>query len=315
VKVQTTTLAILFADAAIFGAFSLVIATDMPLSELSTINAACRVQRVPFYASCTFGMYGFIFADLLQHDFVIEREQSNIITRLGPESGTRSIIGTAVLRQPDGKVMERVTKREIYTPILLANTSSLPGYNLSTWKRKMAVSPLLSCIRALWEYQSQTKLPKPSRSATDLTLFTTLATDKHKELQLPPETLRSEVLRSFMQNLGSEISPVCAFLGGQLAQDAINVIGGKGQPIQNMLIFDGDEFTGHVYALHSHVSAAIPREPTTGRPVVPPRFVGIPNGTALSRALMESNPAVQANMTAKGDSWDDVIAQGGQSSL
>ena len=50
--------------------------------------------------------------------------------------------------------------------------------------------------------------------------------------------------------MGSEIAPVCAFLGGQLAQDVINVVGGKEQPIQNMLLFDGEESKGPVYALH-----------------------------------------------------------------
>jgi len=53
-----------------------------------------------------------------------------------------------------------------------------------------------------------------------------------------------------MQNVGSEISPVCAFLGGQLAQDVINVVGGKEQPIQNMLLFDSEASAGPVYALH-----------------------------------------------------------------
>ena len=90
----------------------------------------------------------------------------------------------------------------------------------------------------------------PSHSHADLELFTTLATEKHKELQLPPETLRSEFLRSFLQNLGSELAPVTAFLGGMLAQDVINVLGQREQPIQNFLLFDGEESAGPVYALH-----------------------------------------------------------------
>lgn len=56
--------------------------------------------------------------------------------------------------------------------------------------------------------------------------FTVLATQKHKALGLPDETLRSEVLRQFLGNLGSEIAPVTAVLGGQITQDVINVLGG-----------------------------------------------------------------------------------------
>jgi ubiquitin-like 1-activating enzyme E1 A len=107
-------------------------------------------------------------------------------------------------------------------------------------------------------------------SRDDLALFTTLATNKHKELQLPPETLRSEILRMFLSNLGCEISPVCAFLGGQLAQDAINVIGGKEQPIQNMLIFDGEDLKAPIYTLTSDLmlnmqnTAPLPQMPIIG---------------------------------------------------
>ena len=41
-----------------------------------------------------------------------------------------------------------------------------------------------------------------------------------------------------------------AFLGGQLAQDVINVLGQREQPIQNFLLFDGEDSKGPVYALH-----------------------------------------------------------------
>ena len=80
--------------------------------------------------------------------------------------------------------------------------------------------------------------------------FTRSATEEHRKLQLPAETLTSEYLRCFLQNLGGELSPVTAFLGGQLAQDVINVLGQREQPVQNFLCFDGLESRGVVYALH-----------------------------------------------------------------
>ena len=77
-----------------------------------------------------------------------------------------------------------------------------------------------------------------------------MAQEKHSELQLPSETLKSDFLRSFLQNLGSEIAPVTAFLGGQLAQDVINVLGKREQPIQNLMLFDAEETLGVIYSLH-----------------------------------------------------------------
>ena len=229
--------------------FDMIIATDLDVQTLSTINASCRLCNRPFYASGTHGFYGYIFADLISHDYVIEREKSNRPTVPMQETFTRSIVSSTIKKE-NGKIIEMVTKREIYSPLLLANSSPLPAEQTNSRRRKLQVPPLLSCLRALWEF-STISGNMPSHSHADLALFTSLATEKHKELQLPTETLKSDFLRSFLQNIGSEIAPVTAFLGGQLAQDVINVLGQREQPIQNFLLFDGEESKGPVYALHS----------------------------------------------------------------
>ena len=245
--VNVTTDSIKSKDVDFYSPFDMVIATDLDLATLSTINAACRLSDTAFYASGTHGFYGYIFADLRLHEYVIEREKSNRPTALISETATRSIIATSTKKQ-DGKVVEMVTKREMYTPIILANTSPLPPEITNSRRRKLQVPPLLSCLRALWEFESISGA-FPGQSRADLELFTTLATQKHQELQLPSQTLSSEFLRSFLQNLGCEIAPVTAFLGGQLAQDVINVLGQREQPIQNFLLFDGEESKGPIYAL------------------------------------------------------------------
>lgn len=232
-----------------YSPFDIVIATDLDFNILSTLNAATRLSKRPFYAAGAHGFYGYIFADLISHEYVIEREKSNIPTTLRLESATRSIISVSTKKE-SGKVVEMVTKRELYTPLLLANSSPLPPEYLRNRRKLKQVTPLLTCMRAFWEYQKISGGPLPSHSKADLELFTTLATEKHKEFQLPPESLRSDFLRSFLQNLGSELAPVTAFLGGQLAQDVINVLGKREQPIQNLLLFDGEESKGPVYALH-----------------------------------------------------------------
>ncbi|KAI9741893.1 MAG: hypothetical protein M1834_000282 [Cirrosporium novae-zelandiae] len=230
--------------------FDLVIATELDIETFSTINAACRIAGKPFYCAASHGFYGFIFADLIQHDYVIEREKSNIPTEMKAETVTRSIIGITTKKE-NNKIIELVTKREIYSPIILANTSPLPLEFVKSRRKRLQVPPLLSCLRALFDFQKLTPTHAlPSHTPHDLQTFTKLATEKHGELQLPSETLRSEFLRSFLQNLGSELAPVTAFLGGTLAQDVINVLGGREQPLQNWLFFDGEDAKGPIYALH-----------------------------------------------------------------
>ena len=230
-----------------FAAFDLVIATDLDFSALFNVNSGCRLARKPFYAAGVHGLYGFVFADLIAHDFVIEREKSNVPSPVN-ETPTRTILGIAT-KQENDKIIEVVTKREIYSELILANSSPLPE-EFKQPRRRKQVTPLLSCLRALWEFQRAHAGASPSFTQADMASFTQIATEKHGELQLEPDTLTSEFIRSFMQNIGSELNPSVAFLGGYLAQNAINVLSSKEQPLQNFLFFDGERDYVPTYPLH-----------------------------------------------------------------
>ncbi|KAI5285096.1 hypothetical protein KEM54_000836 [Ascosphaera aggregata] len=233
-----------------FAAFNIVIGTDLDFNSMTNINAACRVANRPSYVAGTHGFYGFIFSDLISHDFVIERQKSNVRNQSMMETKTRRILSVTEKKGNDNKIMEVVTKREEYHPLLLANTSPLPEGFTQTVRRRKQVSPLLTCLRALWEYERSHDGGYPNFSRESLESFTQLANERHLELRLDPETLTSEFLRSFIQNLGSEISPVAAFLGGSLAQDVINVLSAREQPLQNFLVFDGEKSIAPIYPLH-----------------------------------------------------------------
>ena len=234
-----------------FSAFDITIALSSNLDVLNIINAACRISNRKFYAADTHGMYGYIFADLITHDFIIERSKSNIPTAIGQmENLTRSIVSATTKREA-GKAIEIVTKREVYSPLLLANTSPLPSDITRNRRKRLQVTPLLTCLRALFDYLRMSGGVLPASSSRPaLETFTKLAREKHLELQLPDETLTAAFLRSFLQNIGSEVSPIAAFLGGSLAQDVINVLGQREQPLQNMLLFDGEECKGPIYSMH-----------------------------------------------------------------
>lgn len=250
-----------------FAQFDVTIATELDYATYTMINAACRLSNRPFYAAGLHGFYGFVFSDLISHDFVIEREKSNAPPTT-QETVTRSILNITT-KVENEKVIEMVTKREIYSPLLLANTSPLPDELTRLPRRRRQVTPLLTCLRALWEFQklphSSTNTPQTEPSQTssnanktlptltsrqDLEHFTKLARDCHHELKLDIATLDSTFLRTFLENLGCELSPVAAFVGGSLAQDVINVLSAREQPLQNLLLFDGEKSVAPVYSLH-----------------------------------------------------------------
>ncbi|KAF5024958.1 hypothetical protein F66182_2972 [Fusarium sp. NRRL 66182] len=232
-----------------FAAYDIVIATDLDPESFNIINTATRLNCRAFYAAGCHGLYGFIFSDLIEHDYVIQRDLGNVPTSQGPETRTRTIVDVQT-RKEGPKTIESVTKRELYSTWFLASdVAGLPAEYTQSKRRLKSVTPALSCLRALWEFMQLQNGRVPS-NRDDLKLFTQIATQKHKALGLPSETLRPEFLRSFLQNLVSEISPVAAILGGQLAQDVINVLGQTQQPIQNTVIFDGTTMESLMYPLH-----------------------------------------------------------------
>ncbi|KAJ6127546.1 DNA damage tolerance protein rad31 [Penicillium sp. IBT 18751x] len=231
-----------------FAQFDVTIATELDYETNNTINAACRLANKPFYAAGLHGFYGYVFADLITHDFVIERSKSNVPSATH-ETQTRSIVKVTTKKEGD-KTIELVTKRETYSPLLLANTSPLPEEYTRLPRRRKQVTPLLSCLRALWEFEKLSGGRKPTFNHADLESFTKLAREVHQELKLDMSSLDSAFLRNFLQNLGCELSPVAAFLGGSLAQDVINVLSAREQPLQNLLLFDGDKSIGPIYSLH-----------------------------------------------------------------
>jgi ubiquitin-like 1-activating enzyme E1 A len=247
-------------DTNFYAAYDVIIATDLDFMSFSTLNSGARVNQKAFYAGASHGMYGYIFADLISHSFVIERERSNRATQTGPESTTRRVTDIQTKRE-NGKAIEMVTKQELFSPLLLVKDSPLPPEIGSNQRRLKKVHPLLTCVRTLWEYQRNGNTLHPATSPEGMKLFAIMAKEKHQELRLPAETLTADFLRSFLQNAGSEIAPVTAFLGGQLAQDVINVLGCREQPIQNLMLFDGEESAGPVYALH-------PIFPGTALPII-----------------------------------------------
>ncbi|KAJ0354382.1 hypothetical protein COL154_001936 [Colletotrichum chrysophilum] len=281
-----------------FSAFDIVIATDLDPDSLNIINTATRLHQKSFYAAGTQGMYGFIFSDLIEHDYVIERDLGNMATKLQPETRTRSVVAVNTKKE-GGKTIEVVTKRELYSTWYLASDgATLPEEYAKSPRRRKAVSPVLSCLRALWDFQVLNGGRLPNHNKEDLGLFTKLATAKHAQLGLPSETLRSEVLRSFLQNIGSEMAPVTAILGGQLAQDVINVLGQTQQPIQNMVVFDGNSMEASVYPLHPVGEL--------GRGLL---SLAAPSGLMPNGGAMVPDPSMMMNMDGTVDFGNAIMTQ------
>ncbi|EPS37187.1 hypothetical protein H072_9169 [Dactylellina haptotyla CBS 200.50] len=241
-------------DVEFYKQFATVIVTEADLGTMTSINSKCREAGVAFYGGACYGLYGYSFADLIKHQFVIERDKGNIETKLGSETRTRSIVGATTKKESGGKFKEFVTKEEVYTPLSEVVTSQID----KTWrpKKKRGVSAVLPAIFGLWKFQADHKrLPDPYEHKEDTKLFMSAMSEAREGLGLPYENVDPTFSLSFLDSVGTELSPVAAILGGMLAQGVINFLGKREQPLQNFLVFDGDITNAPIYSLHPQEDA------------------------------------------------------------
>jgi ubiquitin-like 1-activating enzyme E1 A len=146
---------------------------------------------VRFYAAATYGLYGFIFADLLVHQFVVKRIKSNIRTQCGQETRTRSVIATTETKEGE-TIWEFVEKEETFCS--LADTIGSKVDKKWRPRRRKNVGSILPGIMALWKFQ-QTFGHLPEGSKEDFKEFTKIMTEVAAELELPRELVKSEFIR------------------------------------------------------------------------------------------------------------------------
>ncbi|KIK08009.1 hypothetical protein K443DRAFT_672893 [Laccaria amethystina LaAM-08-1] len=199
----------------------LVCATDLDQNTLVRMNAVCRQFQKPFYAGGTYGLVGYIFCDLLRHEYLA-------LDRSTPQEHAKTIKTSAV-----------------YSP--LQEAIRYRWSNLTKRQTKEINPALVFATLALWQFQSLHKqLPDDITHADELEATANsllLSGDVNKQvLSSVPRSL----IESISTTAGHEFSPVCAIVGGMLAQDILKALGGREPPIANFFFFDGNTGGGTV---------------------------------------------------------------------
>ncbi|ANB12273.1 E1 ubiquitin-activating protein AOS1 [Sugiyamaella lignohabitans] len=235
--------------------FDVVVASNLDYHQLARVNGLTRAAHKSFYATQLFGLFGYVFTDLVQHTFTTEKEKSNIATVVGPETKTRSVIKVET-RKDGPKYLETITKSEVYKPFtdIVADPLFAAKY---TARKLLKVSTLLPIILGYWQLQLQSSSNKNNdeegahqqSTLIDETSLYEAAVDKARQLGIPAAVVKPDTVHTFVSSLDTELSPVAAVIGGILAQDVLNVLGQKEQPIQNLFIFSGASSEGPIYTV------------------------------------------------------------------
>ncbi|RUO96888.1 hypothetical protein BC936DRAFT_141298, partial [Jimgerdemannia flammicorona] len=92
----------------------------------------------------------------------------------------------------------------------------------------------------LWKFQdTHARLPNPS-SAEDLAALRDLRDTHLKSVGVvDPSVVSDDLVDLLALTAHAELAPVCAIVGGVLAQDVLKVLSGKELPVQNWFLYNG----------------------------------------------------------------------------
>jgi len=235
VEVTTDKSATTEKDAEFFKQFDIVIATNCPKDELVRINSICRAEKVKFYAGDIMGFYGFSFMDLIEHEYV--EEETHQVTAEPQEDG-----------EPDAKKQKteetvKKTVKKAMSFVSMAEALKVDWSSELYAKRVKRMDPSFFLLQVLFAFRNEVGAnPRPSHRAEDLEKLKTVRDDTLKSLSVPVEKVTDE----FLALLFSELSPVCAIVGGVLAQEVIKTISNKDSPHNNFFFYNPVESCGVV---------------------------------------------------------------------
>ncbi|KAI0269874.1 hypothetical protein BC834DRAFT_863729 [Gloeopeniophorella convolvens] len=201
----------------------LVCVTDSERDFLIRVNETCRRTGKPLYFGGTYGLLGYIFCDLLKHEYITPN-------RAGGKQETGKDVKVAVS----------------YSTLREALEHRWTG--VSRRQAKSLNPAVVFIIIALWEFQSrhQGGLPDDPGHVDELeNIANTLITKAEVNKDALPAIPR-ELVETMVTTATHEFAPVCAVVGGMLAQDILKALGAREAPLANFFTFDGSTGGGNV---------------------------------------------------------------------
>ncbi|VEU24181.1 DEKNAAC105392 [Brettanomyces naardenensis] len=228
--------------------FDMVVATGLNEDEILTINGLTRKLRVPFYCSSVHGLYGFIFADLIEHKSTVRFDKQSS-KKVGRIDSVSSIISISEGIENDIEIQNCVIENVYREFGELSGLFIREKYN-SERKQIKKVASLLPLMLALLKFPSGlNKRIEEVHIGVDELREKGLAVSR--KLGISEEVVKrdDETLERLTRQAYCEYEPVSSVLGGAVAQDVINWLVRKERPINNFAVMDGYRDELRVYTL------------------------------------------------------------------
>jgi ubiquitin-like 1-activating enzyme E1 A len=100
----------------------------------------------------------------------------------------------------------------------------------------------------LWEFE-HLHHRKPLHGHDDFALLKDIRNQLMSSHGLPESFVADAFLEVLQRNASLQLTPVCAIVGGWLAQECIKVLSRKDAPFRNLLLYNGQEGSAIAYLL------------------------------------------------------------------
>jgi len=220
-------------DADYFKQFDVVVATNCNKEELIRINSICRAEKILFYAGDIFGFYGFSFMDLVSHEYVEEVTETKEAAKDNDEPAAKK------------QKVETETKsvKKAMTFVSLAESLKVDWSSELYSRRVKRMDPSFFLLQILFEFQSQSgHKPRAANKQEDVETLKKVRDSVLEQMKIPV----TKVDDAMLDVLFGELSPVCAIVGGVMAQEMIKAISNKDAPHNNFFFYNPLESCGVV---------------------------------------------------------------------
>lgn len=252
VKITVDTQALSSKEEQFFKAFDVVVVTDATEEEMIRVSDICHALGKQFFAGDVYGIYGFCFTDLGEHDYAEEMQKPKAKLEDDGDDGD----GPPEKRQKTGETENgdgAKKKPEMETVVVKKHASFVSLRHALTkfdWKAKenerqlKRVCETYPITRVLLQYRSSHcgSLPDPQHRSDEVTALEEIAASHLKDIGIPPEKLS----KSWATFAFSELSPVCAIVGGVLGGEVIKAVSLRDPPHNNFFFYNGFQGDGFV---------------------------------------------------------------------
>ncbi|XP_071962038.1 SUMO-activating enzyme subunit 1-like [Antedon mediterranea] len=219
-----------------FEQFDVVCATCCPRATIFRLNNICHGKNIKFFAGDVFGFYGYMFADLNDHEFVeekakmIEKEDSNGVKKLVADD------------------TETVVTKKTFSYCRFKDALDVDWSTEKYAKALKRASDVYFIMQILLMFREQFgRDPQPGNLENDRTELQRLREEVLDALKVKSDPVDD----NFSGHCAAELSPICAIVGGVMGQEIIKAVSCRDVPHNNFFFFNGLNSTGIVDCIGS----------------------------------------------------------------